>query len=223
MTGRRQHLVATVAVLALASLGPGAQPARAADSTFVEPGFAVGAQWLSARAGYAKATGEQSPDGMVGYGFGYRRFFMNRWAAGAFVHHELLGRFGAAARIEIPLTLEITRHTRWGAAFHPYAGVGGGAFFEKTYRSGADASGFKAARFAVLGFHAPLASGQLLGLDIRVAVVDKPDATPTFVGLPPGHSDLGDVLANPNLIVINDDKSKTEMHWSVKVDYAFAY
>src|SRR5947207_2318962 len=78
-----------------------------------------GRQWLTIRAGYAKSQAPGAANGNVGAGIGYSRFLTRRWAVGAYVHDDLLGKFGGgASEIEIPFTVEVVRHTRWGTAFH---------------------------------------------------------------------------------------------------------
>jgi len=189
-----------------------------------------GSQWMSVRAGYAKASGHEAPGGLFGGGFGYRRFVLDRWAVGGFVHYELLGRFGTAAEIAVPLTLEVTRHTRWGAAAYPYVGIGAGAFYHKRYRTGADESGFTPGRYMDCGIQVPLRKQGLLGLDVRMATVDKLDASPVFSGPDPARTKIDDLLVDlkgpsratmPLLFAETESKSRTL--WSVKLDYSITY
>jgi hypothetical protein len=69
--------------------------------------------WISVRAGYAKTSVKNAADGLVGVGFGFNHFRNSKWAFGAYAHYEVLGRFGAAAEIEVPLTASV-RRPGWG-------------------------------------------------------------------------------------------------------------
>jgi len=189
-----------------------------------------GSQWMSVRAGYAKASGEQAPNGLVGGGFGYRRFVLDKWSVAGYAHYDLLGRFGDAAEIQIPITLEATRHSRWGAAVYPYVGIGAGAFYHKRYRTGADDSGFTPGRFLTCGMHLPVRRQGLLGLDVRMATVDKLDANPAFPGPDGGRQKLEDLLIDLNVptspdmpLLFAQTESKSRTLWSVKLDYSITY
>ena len=209
-----------------------------------------GEQWMSLRAGYAKGSGEVAPDGLLGGGFGYRRFVLDKWSMGGFVHYELLGRFGSAADIMVPITLEVVRHTRWGAAVYPYVGVGAGAFYHKRYRTsvevtpvvpdGASAtrsfqtgvgwSGFTPGRYVTFGATTPVRARGLLGLDVRMATVDKLDADGTFSGPDGTRLKVDDLLVrlkgatSENMpLLISDTASKTQTVWSIKLDYSITY
>ena len=150
------------------------------------------------------------------------------WAASP--SYDLLGRFGGAAEIEIPLTLEVARHSRWGAAVYPYVGIGAGAFYHKRYRTGADESGFTPGRYLVCGMHVPIRKQGLLGLDVRMATVDKPDANPAFPGPDGDRSKLDDLLvdlkgpSSPDMpLLFAETESKSRTLWSVKLDYSITY
>lgn len=161
-----------------------------------------GSRWISLRAGYAKSTERQAANGSLGYGFGYTRFLSRKWAVGASAQYDVLGRYGHAAQVEVPFTAELTRHFAWKTPLRPYLGLGDGAFFEKTYRTGQDAGAFRNGIYVTGGFNAPLDPRHLLGLDTRVAFVngDKSITDPVF-GV--GHT--------------------TSVHWSVKLNWALAY
>jgi len=229
VNGYRMTCAAALMTVALA--GAAAVPAFAAGSE--EPAGSVlkrGSQWMSVRAGYAKGSGEVAADGLFGGGFGYRRFVLDRWAVGAFAHYDLLGRFGAAADISVPLTLEVTRHTRWGAAVYPYAGVGGGAFYNKLYRTGDDRSGFTPGRYLTFGAHFPIRRQNMLGIDVRMATVDKFDANPAFPGPPADRHKIDDLLiglkgpSSPDMpLLFGETEAKTRTLWSVKLDYSITY
>jgi hypothetical protein len=219
------------ALMAVALAVAAAVPVFAAGSS--DPAGDVlkrGSQWMSIRAGYAKGSGDVAPNGSIGGGFGYRRFVLDRWSVGCFAQYELLGRFGKAAEIEVPLTLEVMRHSRWGAAVYPYVGVGGGAFYHKRYRTGADESGFTPGRYLAFGMHFPVKRQGLLGLDVRMATVDKLDANPAFPGPDGDRLKIDDLLvqlkgpSSPDMpLLFADTESKSRTLWSVKLDYAITY
>lgn len=189
-----------------------------------------GSQMISMRAGYAKVVGDETANGLVGGGFGYRRFVLDRWSFGVFAHYELLGRFGPAAEIEVPFTLEAMRHSRWGTAVFPYAGIGAGAFYHKRYRSGADESDFKPGRYLAVGVQVPVRRQGLLGLDVRMVTVEKPDGNPAFAGPDGDRPKIDDLLiglkgpSRPDMpLLFADTESKTRTFWSVKLDYTITY
>ena len=226
MNGYRMTCAAALMAAALA--GAAAVPVFAAGSPDAAGDILKrGSQWMSVRAGYAKASSKTASGGLVGCGFGYRRFVLDRWSVGGFAHYELLGRFGGAAEIAVPLTLEVMRHSRWGAAVYPYAGIGAGAFYHKYYRTGADESGFTPGRYLACGMHVPVSKQGLLGVDVRMATVDKPDANPAFAGPDGGRPKLDDLLIdlkNPDLpLLFADTVTKTRTLWSVKLDYSITY
>jgi hypothetical protein len=211
--------------------GAAAAPAPAAGSPDAAGDILKrGSQWMSVRAGYAKISGDVAPGGLVGGGFGYRRFVLDKWSVGGFAHYEMLGRLGKAAEIAVPLTLEVVRHSRWGAAVYPYAGIGAGAFYHKRYRTGADESGFTPGRYLTGGMHIPVRKQGLLGLDVRMATVDQMDANPVFSGPDGGRSKIDDLLvdlrgpASPDMpLLFAETRSKSQTLWSVKLDYSITY
>ncbi len=229
MNGYRMTCAAALMAVVLA--GAAAVPVFAADSSDAAGDILKqGSQWMSVRAGYAKAAGDAATSGLGGGGFGYRRFVLDRWSVGAFAHYDLLGRFGAASEIEIPLTLEVMRYSRWGAAVYPYAGIGAGAFYHKRYRTGADESNFTPGRYLACGMHVPVHKQGLLGLDVRMATVDKPDANPAFPGPDGDRSKLDDLLldlkgpSSPDMpLLFAETESKSRTLWSVKLDYSITY
>jgi outer membrane protein W len=208
-----------------------AAPAGTAASSAAGDILKRGSQWMSVRVGYAKGSGEAAPNGLLGGGFGYRRFVLDKWSVGGFVHYDQLGRFDDATEVEIPLTLEVMRHSRWGAAVYPYAGVGAGAFYHKRGRTAqADESGFNPGRFLAFGMNIPVRKQGLLGLDVRMATVDKPDANPPFDGLDGGRTKLDDLLVDlrgpsgPDMpLLFAQTESKSRTLWSVKLDYTITY
>jgi hypothetical protein len=216
---------------AAALAGAAAAPEPAAGSSAAAGDILKrGSQWMSVRAGYAKVSGDAAPNGLLGGGFGYRRFVLDKWSVGGFAHYELLGRLGSAAEIAVPLTLEVVRHSRWGAAVYPYLGVGAGAFYHKRYRTGADESGFTPGRYLTGGLHVPVRKQGLLGLDVRMATVDQLDANPVFPGPDGGRSKIDDLLvdlnrpASPDMpLLFSATESKLRTLWSVKLDYSITY
>jgi hypothetical protein len=229
VNGYRMTCAAALMTVALA--GAAAVTAFAAGSSDAAGDILKrGSQWMSVRAGYAKVSGDAAPSGLVGGGFGYRRFVIDKWSVGGFVHYDVLGRFGDATEIAVPLTLEVTRHARWGAMAYPYAGIGAGAFYYKRYRTGADVSGFTPGRYLVGGIHVPVRKQGLLGLEARMATVDQLDENPAFSGPSGGRSKIDDLLVDlkgparsdmPLLFSETDSKSRTL--WSLKLDYSVTY
>ena len=159
---RRELVVACVIALAL-GIVTAVAPARAAGDPWADD-----ARWVSFRVGMAKTAAERAPDGGLGYGFGYTRFLDPRWSWGAFVHHEVVGRFGGAAEIEMPVTIEFVRHMAWHTQARPYLGMGWGTFFAKTYRTGADESKFRTGVYLTTGLNVPLDGTSLIGFDMRM-------------------------------------------------------
>ena len=157
VTRMRAVLIGLAVTIALAPA-----PARAADDHWNE-----GKHWVSARAGVARSGARFAPGGSFGYGFGYTWFLARNVAWSAAVGHDLLGRYGAASEIEVPITTEFTKHFQWTPQTRPYLGLGWGAIYHKTYRTGADASGFRQALYVATGAHSSIATGALIGLDLR--------------------------------------------------------
>lgn len=158
-----------------------------------------GAAWASFRAGYAKSLDGGAPNGMAGYGFGFSRMLSDRFSLGFFVQYELLGKYGDAAQIEIPVTAEYAMHFRMKTQLRPYVGVGVGAFYHKNYRSGADYAEVLPATIYKFGADVPLDAHNVLGMDARMASVlnDIETVDPVF-GKPKPQS----------------------LRWSVKLSYA---
>ncbi len=229
MNGKAVTRVAVVAALAM--LCAAVAPVFAQDAGSGAPDLLKrGVQNVSLRAGYAKSAGKIAADGNVGYGFGYSRFVLDHWSVGAYVQHDQVGRSGDAVDILVPFTIEVARHTRWGAALYPYAGIGMGAYYSKYYRTGLDHSGFEPGRYISLGARTPVRNQGMLGLDVRVASLDKPDANPVFEGPPPDRYHVDELLkvlredwAKTGLMLFDDKESKTRTVWSVKLEYTFTY
>ncbi len=170
---------------------------RAADGPWMKR-----SNWLSIRAGYAKAVGQYSGDAFGGYGIAYQRFLSPQWGFGGSVHHELLGRLGPASEIAVPFTLELTRHFKWHTAMRPYVGFGGGYYFHKFYRTGGDNASPGTGFYVSFGGNLPVDPRYLLGLDVRASFVSQDEnvVNPVFGKLKP-----------------------SETEWSVKLNWAFAY
>lgn len=160
------------------------------------------ATWLSLRAGYARAAYRTAAPGNVGFGFGVNHMLNAHWSFGGYAHYDVLGKFGNSVESEAPFTLELARHYHFGAAFHPYLGVGGGTFYHKNAGTGADLSDPRGGGYLLLGGNTPLDKRQLLGLDIRMAVV---------------KGELG--RTNP---VFGVEKAST-IHWSAKLNWSTTY
>ncbi len=164
-------LIAGAAALALTIV-----PARAATGPWDDD-----ARWISMRAGYAKSGARFAPSGAFGYGFAYTWFLADGVAWSASVQHDLLGRYGRAAEIEVPVMAEFTRHFRWSTAARPFLGAGWGFIYHKTYRTGADESGFRQGFYITTGGNAALDAGSLLGFDVRLMLEqDTRSINPTF-------------------------------------------
>jgi hypothetical protein len=172
--GTQRVLAGIIAIAVMVALAPA--PARAADDHWDE-----GRHWISARVGFAKSGARFAPGGSVGYGFGYTWFLARNVAWSASVGHDLLGRFGSAAEIEVPITTEFTKHFQWSGQTRPYLGVGWGAIYHKTYRTGADLSGFRQGLYVTTGANSSLSAGALIGLDLRwMLEQDTRSINPTF-------------------------------------------
>lgn len=175
-TGRVFRTSVTLAVLIVLGAALPMHAARAADAPWEK-----GTNWLSARVGVVKSTADFAPGASVGYGFGYTWFLGNNLAWAATAGYDVLGKYGAAAEIEIPLTSEFTRHFRWSESARPYLGLGWGAIYHKTYRTGADESGFRQAIYLTLGANTVLNAKNLLGVDVRFMLEgDSRSINPTF-------------------------------------------
>lgn len=190
-----QITIIALAVAAAVVVWSGA--ARAADDPWQK-----GAAWTSVRVGYAKSLAKGAPNGWGGYGFGYSRMVSNRLSFGVFVHHELLGKFGGAAQIEVPMTAEYAWHFRWKTPLRPYLGMGMGAFYHKVYRSGADRAKFQPGIVYKFGVDTPLDRHNVLGVDARLASVQSDDET-----------------FDP---VFGRDRASSH-RWSIKLNYSRAF
>jgi outer membrane protein W len=186
------------------ALAPRAIAAAAASKAAgnAAPAWKSGSNWIMLRAGYAKAQGQDEPDGAGGYGFGFRHMLSDRMSLGLNVQHDLLGTFGAASKIEVPVVLEMLWHFHWSAGLYPYVGGGVGAAWRKTYRTGADQSGWQPMYAFNLGSDFPIGKNSALGLDLRMEGVSSDQLEP-----------------NP---VFGPEEPRS-VHWSFKLTYAVTY
>jgi hypothetical protein len=116
------------------------------------------------------------------------------------------------------------------AAVYPYAGLGAGAFYHKQYRTGQDVSGFAPGRYLAFGAQTPVRKQGLLGLDVRVASVDRLDGTAALPGPDPGRLKVDDLLVllqgssgSHMPLFFGENTPKTRLLWSFKLDYTITY
>ena len=144
----------------------------------------TGANWVTVRAGYNRATYRTAADGNVGWGFGATHMINTGWSISALVERNVLGKFGDAAESEIPFTLELSRHLKWGATFRPYYGFGGGTYYHKFAKTTQDLSEVRGGGFLAGGGNIAVSPRNLLGIDARLAFVSslkqKPPDDPVF-------------------------------------------
>jgi hypothetical protein len=226
------YRVTCAAALVTAALTCAAALPAFAEGSADEAGISLqrGTQWMSVQAGYARGAGDIAPDGLIGGAFGYRRFVLDRWSVGGFVGCDLLGKFGGSADIDVPLIIEIARHSKWGSAVYPYFGFGMGAHYRKYYRTGEDVSEFTPGRHAAVGVMAPIHQGGLLGLSVRMTSVAKHDDNAVFPGPDPDRRKLDDFLedlkgttAETMPLMYLNTEAKNRLLWSIKLDYTLTY
>jgi len=164
-------------VAALVAAAAAALIVTCAHADVIDEPWQKGATWTTFRAGYAKSLEGGAPNAMGGIGFGFSHMLSNRVSLGVFIHDELLGKYGGAAQIEIPITAEYAFHMRLSTPLRPYVGIGLGAFYHKIYRSGADRTDLLPATLFKFGADTPLDEHNVLGIDARVARVANDDET----------------------------------------------
>ncbi len=175
-------LFGMMAVMTAMAIAP--MPARAADDAWGDD-----ARWVSVRFGSARSGARFAGDGAVGYGFGYTRFLAKQVAWSATVQHDLLGRFGGAAEIEIPVTVEFTKHFRFSTQARPYLGAGLAGIYHKIYRTGFDESGFRQGVYVATGGNGMLNGNSLIGVDVRMMLEqDTRSINPTFPNAEPAST-----------------------------------
>jgi hypothetical protein len=127
-----------------------------------------GANWLGFRAGASAVSELGRPAPGPGFGIGYQHFRSRRWALGVQLDYDLVGKYGGAAEIDVPLHAEITRHFDWGDAMRPYTGLSAGGTWHRTYRTGADEAEMRPSIFLVSGANVLVGPRALMGADFRV-------------------------------------------------------
>ncbi len=133
---------------------------------------AGGSNWLSFRFGYAKRAGNESGQGLVGYGVGYQRMLTHKYAFAAGVGHDVVGHFGGQIDEAVPFTAEFQRHFNWKTAVRPFVGLGGGYYFRKNYRTGTNYETVtRGGPHVSLGFNSALDDKHVIGFETRVAYV----------------------------------------------------
>jgi outer membrane protein W len=168
-------------------------PARAADDAWGDD-----ARWVSVRAGSPATGARLAPGSGLDYGFGYTWFLANEVAWSATVQHDVRGSYADAAAIEVPITVEFTKHFRISTPARPYLGAGLGTIYHKTFHTGADESGFRQGVYVATGGNAVLNAGSLIGVDVRLMLEqDTRSINPTF----------------PNT-------KASSTHWGVKLSYS---
>lgn len=157
-----------------------------------------GANWMSFRLGTAGSKVENSPNASVGLGFGAQHFRSSNWSLGMNADLDVLGRFGGASEMEIPLTLEAQRHMRWGSdTVRPFIGVGTGVWYHRFYRTGADGTEVRPGFFLSGGLNSPISAGSVLGFVGRMTVQSNAETDNPYF---------------PN-------ESNSAVHWSLKLSY----
>lgn len=144
----------------------------------------TGALWVTVRAGYNKATYRTAGEGNFGWGFGATHMLNTGWSLGGLTERNVLGRFANASESEIPFTLELDRHLKWGDTFRPYFGFGGGTYYHKFSKTTADRSEVRGGGFVAVGGNTVVSPHGMVGIDARVAFVsslkDQPPVDPVF-------------------------------------------
>ena len=217
-TKQWMNLAGALAVLACSCLA--ASAAYADDDP-----WDAGSNWMYLRGGLARNAASGAGNGGAGYGIGFRHMLkpskVNKWevlgikplgflrwtlfkdwSVGGFVEYDVLGRYGTAQEVEVPVALEMTRYLRWKSAARPYITLGSGPFYRKLYKTGQDFSRVKTSGFLATGFDAPVATHQMLGFDMRYARVASEN-----------------IPVNP---VFGPGEPKAT-HWSLKLSYAITY
>jgi hypothetical protein len=157
-----------------------------------------GATWMAFKLGTSGSKVANSPEASVAFGLGAQHFMSSKWAYGISVDLDVLGKFNGATQMEIPLTLDMTRHLRWGTdTVRPFLGTGIGVYYYRTYRTGADATDVRPGFHLSGGFNAPISGSALMGVMARGAV------------------QWGAELDDPYF----PNDSNTAVHWSVKLTY----
>ena len=187
--------------------------------------WSAGSNWMYLRGGYSKSTANGEGNGGAGYGFGFRHLLkpsrvkdwrvlgirplgflpwtlFKNWSFGGSVGYDVLGRFGEAADIEVPVAVDLTRHIMWRSAGRPYVSLGTGPFYRKTYQTGNDLRVVNFGGYVASGFDVPVGPSQMLGFDFRIAHVD-------------GKNKPVNPVFGPGQV--------TATHWGLKLAYSVVY
>jgi len=148
--------------------------------------------WVTVRAGVTKSGATLAPGGSAGYGFGYTWLLGKNIGWSATAGYDLLGKYGGAAEFEIPITTDFAKHFPLGPTTRLYMGLGWGVIYHKTYRTGADESGFRQGIYFATGTNMTLGGSNLVGVDFRYMIEqDTRSINPTF----PNSNASGSVLS----------------------------
>jgi hypothetical protein len=169
-------------VLAAAVLALAASAARSDDDP-----WAKGASWASIRFGGVRALYDHAPDGNVGFGVAYRKMVSPRFSIGASLDQDLIGKYGAAANMEMPLSIEYLAHFHWKAPIHPALGAGFSVVYHKMYRTGDDISEIQPGAYMVVALNTAVDHNTAIGVEWRLGTVstDYEGNNPSFGILPP--------------------------------------
>jgi len=191
--------------------------------------WAPGRNWLSVRAGFAKSNSEGAGNGFLGYGFGFTHMMgpsedggwriLKNFGLSFYVQHDVIGRFDRAMEIALPATVELTRYFNWGPTIHPYVGIGGGAVYRKTYRTGDDLRTLKPAYMLSFGANSPVSARGMLGLDVRLLRVDGVNDPPNPVFGIGSYEESSTLSGGVETIKIKRETT----HWGVKLGYSLVY
>src|SRR5262249_150225 len=129
------------------------------------------------------------------------------------------GKFGGAAEIVIPASLELQRHFGSSSVLRTYLGVGMGAYHRKLYRTGADTRQTNIGVSFSTGANTVVTQHGLLGLDVRLTTVRRSNDPPNPVsGV--GSGKLVPDTADPTQTVVEPHNGTI---WGVKIVYSVAY
>jgi len=180
MGGGRRGIRDGIALLGLLG-GLGAMVFASVPAGAAGDAWSDDSRWVSVRAGSPAAGARLAPGSGLDYGFGYTRFLANEVAWSATVQHDVRASFADAAEIEVPITVELTKHFRVSTPARPYLGGGWGTIYHKTFHTGADESGFRQGVYLATGANAVLNAGSLIGVDVRLMLEqDTRSINPTF-------------------------------------------
>ena len=131
-----------------------------------------GATWVTMRVGYNRAGYHTAGDGNFGFGFGFTHMYNAAWSIDGMVERQVLGQFADAREIEMPFTLELSRHLNWSPELHPYFGFGAGTYYHKFSGTSSDLSDVRWGTHVAFGANVMVAPHGLLGFDARAGLVN---------------------------------------------------